>query len=128
MLYAALAQSPVLGGKVSRSIPQPRKKCPACARCMITSSGVAVVADHFWQALKARNAVRVTWDPAPTTRLDNAAIRALLKKTAAAGDGLSARADGNAAAALKSAKRTLSAALLPAPAGARHHGAHELHR
>ena len=68
------------------------------------------MADHFWQALKARNALKITWDPGANVRLDNAAIRALLKKTAAAGDGLSARADGNAAAALKSAKQTLSAA------------------
>ena len=109
MLYAALAQSPVLGGKVLALDSAAAEKMPGVRKVMITSSGVAVVADHFWQALKARNAVRVTWDSGPNDKLDNAAIHTLLKKTAAAGDGLSARADGNAAAALKSAKRTLSA-------------------
>jgi isoquinoline 1-oxidoreductase beta subunit len=71
---------------------------------------VVVVADHFWQALKARRALAITWDPGQNVGLDNAAIQAQLKKTAAAGDGMSARADGNAAAALKSAARRLSAA------------------
>ena len=110
MLYAALAQSPVLGGKVQALDSAAAEKMPGVRKVMITASGVVVVADHFWQALKARNAVRVTWDAGPNARLDNAAIRAMLKKTAAAGDGLSARADGNAAAALKSAKQQLSSA------------------
>jgi isoquinoline 1-oxidoreductase beta subunit len=110
MLYAALAQSPVLGGKMLTLDSATSEKMPGVRKVLITASGVVVVADHFWQALKARNALRVTWDAGPNVRLDNAAIRALLKKTAAGGDGLSARADGNAAAALKSAKQQLSAA------------------
>jgi isoquinoline 1-oxidoreductase beta subunit len=110
MLYAALAQSPVLGGKVLALDSGTSEKMPGVRKVMVTASGVVVVADHFWQALKARNALRVTWDAGPNARLDNAVIRALLKKTATAGDGLSARADGNAAAALKSAKQQLSAA------------------
>ena len=63
-----------------------------------------VVADHFWQALKARNALEISWDPAPTPDSTTPRIRAQLKQTAAAGAGLSARTDGNAAAALKIAQ------------------------
>ncbi len=110
MLYAALAQSPVLGGKVTTLDSGAAEKMPGVRKVMITEGGVVVVADHFWQALKARNALAITWDPGPNARLDDAAIHAMLKKTAAAGDGLSARADGNASAALKSAKQRLSAA------------------
>ena len=110
MLHAALAQSPVLGGKVQALDSGAAEKMPGVRRVMITASGVVVVADHFWQALKARNALAITWDSGLNDRLDNAAIRAQLQRTAAAGDGLSARADGNAAAALKSAKQHLSAA------------------
>jgi isoquinoline 1-oxidoreductase beta subunit len=83
---------------------------PGVRKVLVTSSGVVVVADHFWQALKARKALNATWDPGANARLDNAAIRAMLQKTAAAGAGLTARADGDAAAALKSAKQRLSAA------------------
>jgi isoquinoline 1-oxidoreductase subunit beta len=109
MLHAALAQSPVLGGKVQALDSSAAERMPGVRKVMITASGVVVVADHFWQALKARRVLAITWDSGPNGRLDNAAIHAMLKKTAAAGAGLSARADGNAAAALKSAKQSLSA-------------------
>ncbi|MHB8722596.1 MAG: xanthine dehydrogenase family protein molybdopterin-binding subunit [Steroidobacteraceae bacterium] len=110
MLYAALAQSPVLGGKVTALDPAAAEKMPGVRKVLLSGSGVVVVADHFWQALKARRALNITWDPGANLQLDNAAIRALLKKTAAAGSGLAARTEGDVAAALKSAKLTLSAA------------------
>jgi isoquinoline 1-oxidoreductase beta subunit len=110
MLYAALAQSPVLGGKVKTVDSAVAEKMPGVRKVMITSSGVAVVADHFWQALKARNALAISWDPGANLGLDNAVIAAMLRKTAAAGAGLSARADGHADDALKSAKQRLSGA------------------
>jgi isoquinoline 1-oxidoreductase beta subunit len=110
MLHAVLAQSPVLGGKVQALDSAAAEKMPGVRLVMITASGVVVIADHFWQALKARSALAITWDSGLNDRLDNAAIRNQLKRTAAAGDGLSARADGNVVAALKSANRRLSAA------------------
>ena len=110
MLYAALAQSPVLGGKAAALDSAAAEKMPGVRKVLRSGSGVVVVADHFWQALKARRALNITWDPGANVQLDNAAIHSLLKKTAAAGPGLTARTDGDAAAALKSAKLTLSAA------------------
>lgn len=110
MLYAALAQSPVLGGKLKTLDSGAAEKMPGVRKVLVTAGGVVVVADHFWQALKARNALAITWDPGANGQLDTPAIRDLLKKTAAAGPGLSARNDGDAAAALKSAKLSLSAA------------------
>ncbi|HWX35773.1 MAG TPA: molybdopterin cofactor-binding domain-containing protein [Steroidobacteraceae bacterium] len=110
MLHAVLAQSPVLGGKLTALDSSVAEKMPGVRKVLVTSGGVVVVADHFWQALKARKALNATWDPGANARLDNAAIRAMLQKTAAAGAGLTARADGDAAAALKSAKQRLSAA------------------
>jgi isoquinoline 1-oxidoreductase beta subunit len=110
MLYAALAQSPVLGGTVAQLDSTAAGKMPGVRKILSTASGVVVVADHFWQALKARNALHISWDPGANVALDNAAIHAVLKKTAASDAGLSARADGNAAAALKSAARRLNAA------------------
>jgi len=110
MLYAALVQSPVLGGKATALDSAAAEKMPGVRKVLRSGSGVVVVADHFWQALKARRALNITWDPGANVQLDNAAIHALLKKTAAAGPGLAARTDGDVAAALKSAKLTLSAA------------------
>jgi isoquinoline 1-oxidoreductase beta subunit len=110
MLHAALAQCPVLGGKMEQLDSSAADKMPGVRKILPTASGVVVVADHFWQALKARNALRITWDPGPNANLDNAAIYAQLEKTAASDAGLSARADGDAQAAFKSAKQRLSAA------------------
>jgi isoquinoline 1-oxidoreductase beta subunit len=100
----------VLGGKVKSVDAGATAKMPGVRKVMTTASGVVVVADHFWQALSARKALIIEWDPGPNALLDNASIRALLKKAAASGDGLSARNDGDATAALKSAHRSLSAA------------------
>ncbi|MGA2776079.1 MAG: xanthine dehydrogenase family protein molybdopterin-binding subunit [Steroidobacteraceae bacterium] len=109
MLYAALAQPPVLGGKASRVDSTAAERLPGVHRVLSTPSGVVVVAEHFWQALQAREALKIVWDPGPSAKLDNAAIRSTLHKALAAGAGASARADGNAAATLKAAHQTLSA-------------------
>jgi isoquinoline 1-oxidoreductase subunit beta len=105
MLYAAIAQSPVLGGKVGTLDSRAAEKMPGVRRVVRTDSGVVVVAEHFWQALQARKTLEITWDPGGNARLDNQAISAMLKKTAAAGAGLTARADGDVAQALKAAKQ-----------------------
>jgi isoquinoline 1-oxidoreductase subunit beta len=109
MLHAALAQSPVLGGRLRTLDAAAAEKMPGVRKVMATDSGVLVIADHFWQALKARDALCIDWDPGRNARLDNAAIDALLEKTAAAGDGLVARSDGNANETLKNAPKTLEA-------------------
>jgi len=109
MLYAALAQCPTLGGKAAAVDASRSEIMPGVRRVLSTASGVVVVADHFWQALQARDALRITWEPGANARLDNAAIWGVLEQAAAANQGLVARKDGDAAAALKSAQRTLAA-------------------
>jgi len=109
MLYAALAQSPVLGGKAASVDSAAAQSMRGVRRVLTSSSGVVVVADHFWQALQARNALRITWDPGANARLDSAAMQAVLKKAAATNPGLVARKDGDVAAALKGAQRVLDA-------------------
>jgi isoquinoline 1-oxidoreductase beta subunit len=109
MLYAAIAQSAVLGGKARSVDSAAAEKLPGVRLVLRAPSGVVVVAEHYWQALQAREALKISWDPGANARLDNAAMRASLKKALAAGPGASARADGDAAAALKSAHKTLSA-------------------
>ena len=118
MLYAAIALSPTLGGKAERVDPAAALALPGVRQVVPTASGVVVVAEHFWQAKKARDALRITWDPGANRDLNNAAIWALLDKAAAAGPGASAmKSDdvaaalkgGNAAEALKKAAKTFAA-------------------
>jgi isoquinoline 1-oxidoreductase beta subunit len=109
LVYAALAQSPVLGGRMAALDSSAASAMPGVRKILETPSGVVVVAEHFWQALKARNALHITWDHGGNASLDNAGIRAALERAAAAGPGLKSRAEGDAAAALAGAKRRVSA-------------------
>ncbi len=53
MLYAALAQCPVIGGKpISFSDADEAKKMPGVKNVVQISDGVAVVADTYWHARK----------------------------------------------------------------------------
>jgi isoquinoline 1-oxidoreductase subunit beta len=108
MKYAALAQSPVLGGSVKAVDSTAAEKMPGVVKVVTTKSGVAVVADHYWQAHTARDALKISWDAGPNAHLDTASMRAGLK--AAKGAPLSARSDGDAGAALKAAKKRVEAA------------------
>ncbi|MDB6082458.1 MAG: aldehyde oxidase [Gammaproteobacteria bacterium] len=109
MLYGALAQSPVLGGKVATLDAAAAETMPGVRKVVVTASGVVVVAEHFWQAMQARRALKITWNPGANAQLDNAAIRSLLEKAATTDPGSSARSEGDAVGALKSAKQSLRA-------------------
>jgi isoquinoline 1-oxidoreductase beta subunit len=100
MLYGALAQPPVLGGKLKSFDATAAKAMPGVVDVVQTDSGVVVVADSWWRAKKARDALQVTWDAGPNARLDNAAILRGLK-AAAPRQGQVARNDGDVAAALR---------------------------
>lgn len=108
MLHGAFAQCPILGGKLASFDATAAKAMPGVKDVVGTDNGVVVVADHYWQAQKALATVNVEWDAGANAALDNAAIRARLKK-ASSRTGRAARSDGNAAAALKSAAKVVRA-------------------
>ena len=72
------------------------------------SSGVAVIAEHFWAAKQGRDALRIEWDAGPNQGLDSQAISAEFAK-AAESEGVVERNDGDTAQALKRAAKTLEA-------------------
>lgn len=109
MLYAALAQSPTLGGTLTAVDPAAAEAMPGVRKVLQCPQGVVVVADHFWQALQARSALKLTWDPGGNAGVDNAMVRATLARALKSGTSLTARTDGDPARALKGAHRTLSA-------------------
>jgi isoquinoline 1-oxidoreductase beta subunit len=102
MLYATLAQSSVLGGTVKEFDDSAAAAMPGVRKILQTPTGIVVVADHFWQAVKARDALKISWHSAKESAgLDDAAIRASLRKTLATDPGKAARAEGDVAAALR---------------------------
>ncbi|MGB8327425.1 MAG: xanthine dehydrogenase family protein molybdopterin-binding subunit [Steroidobacteraceae bacterium] len=108
MLYAALAQPPVLGGKVRSFDDAKARAMPGVKAVVQTSSGVAVVADSWWQARKARDALAIAWDAGPNAGLNDGAI--LRGLHAAASDaGKVARTVGDTGAAIQTAARVVRA-------------------
>jgi isoquinoline 1-oxidoreductase beta subunit len=107
MLYAALAQSPVLGGK-ARSVDDSKARgMPGVQGVVQTSSGVAVVASSWWQARRARDVLAIEWDDGANAGLNDASILRGLQQ--ATGAGQSARRDGDVDAAIKAAARVVGA-------------------
>ena len=62
MVYASLEQSPVIGGKVKSLDAAAAKTMPGVVDVVQIPDGVAVVANSYWGAVKARRALKIEWD------------------------------------------------------------------
>ena len=108
MLHASIEQSPTVGGKLHSFDASAAEKLPGVHKVMATTSGVAVIADHYWQARRARAAVKVTWAAGPKATLATAESGATVE-AGAANAGKPARQEGDATAALGKAAKVLRA-------------------
>ena len=115
MLYASVLRSPVFGGKV-KSFDATKAKAVKGVKDVVEIkpsgtdlpwSGVAVVANSTWAAMKGREALEVTWDEGPHAGESTAALRAELAKVAA--EGKSITNNGDVTAALGAAAKTIEA-------------------
>jgi len=108
MLTATVVHCPVFGGKVA-SFDASRTKAVAGVRQVVQiSSGIAVVADHFWAAKKGADALKITWDEGPYANLSSADIRRTFTELAKQ-PGRVRRNDGDANKALEQAPRKIEA-------------------
>ncbi|QOX80473.1 xanthine dehydrogenase family protein molybdopterin-binding subunit [Trichlorobacter lovleyi] len=99
MLTAVIARSPVFGGKVV-SVHADKAKAVAGVRSVVTiEAGVVVAADDFWQALKGREQLEITWDEGRWNTLATPVMHEQYARLAET-PGLVARKDGDAAAYL----------------------------
>jgi isoquinoline 1-oxidoreductase subunit beta len=108
MLIASLAQCPVLGGKPMSMDDTKAKAMPGVKAVVKIDDGVAVVADTFWQAKKARDALNITWDNGPGVALSTASITQGLKD-ALAKPSASVKKTGTAESAIAGAAKKLEA-------------------
>jgi isoquinoline 1-oxidoreductase beta subunit len=74
MAYAALAQCPALGGKVKSFNASKAQGMPGVKQVVQISDGVAVVADSYWRARKALDAVTIEWDDSAVAGVSTTAI------------------------------------------------------
>jgi isoquinoline 1-oxidoreductase beta subunit len=108
MVHAAVARSPVFGGKVKTFDPAPALAVPGVRKVVQIGSGVAVVAENTWAAFQGKQALRIEWDEGATAQWSNDGI-ATAFKTAAEKSGQSVRAVGDVDAGLQGAVSTVEA-------------------
>ncbi|MBC7956683.1 MAG: xanthine dehydrogenase family protein molybdopterin-binding subunit [Cytophagales bacterium] len=82
MVYAALEQCPVIGGKVKSFDAAKAKGMPGVIDVVQIPDGVAVVADTWWHANKAREVLSVQWDEGAGATLNDKAMLAAIKAAA----------------------------------------------
>ena len=109
MLYAAIVRCPVFGGAL-KAVDESSIAAMRGVRGVVRmADAVAVVADSWWRAKRAADALRVEWDDRGNAGVSTAAIAELVRAGLAAPAGQIGRADGDAAAALAGAPRRLTA-------------------
>ena len=109
MVYASLEQCPVIGGTVVSFDATKAKAMPGVIAVVQIDDGVAVVANSYWRAKKAREALRVTWDEGAGAKLNNAVMMAGIRDAEKTSKIISIKKTGDSAMAMKGAAKTLKA-------------------
>jgi isoquinoline 1-oxidoreductase beta subunit len=108
MVYAAVARPPRFGGVAKSIDDKVAKAVKGVVAVAPISSGVAVIADSFWTAMKARDALQIEWDESKAEKRSTPQLFAEYRKLAEK-PGESARHEGDVGAALKGAAKTVTA-------------------
>ncbi|MGZ6884886.1 MAG: molybdopterin cofactor-binding domain-containing protein [Acidimicrobiia bacterium] len=74
-----VARAPTIGGSVLTVDDAAARAMPGVLGVARIPSGVAVAATTFGEALAARDALRITWDPGPNAGLSDSQIRSKLR-------------------------------------------------
>lgn len=110
MVYASLAQCPVIGGKVKSFDGSKAKASAGVIDVVQISDGVAVVANSWWQAKKARDLLSIQWDEGAGAALSDASVIDGTRQALKTGKVLEiTKPQGDVAAALKGAAKVLEA-------------------
>ncbi|MEO8463940.1 MAG: xanthine dehydrogenase family protein molybdopterin-binding subunit [Gammaproteobacteria bacterium] len=107
MLVAVVAHAPKFGAKVASFDATKTRTLPGVVDVVQIPTGVAVLADGYWTALKGREALTVRWDESGAEKRGSAELLAEYKALAGK-PGLVALNSGDTAAALGNAKKKLA--------------------
>jgi isoquinoline 1-oxidoreductase subunit beta len=108
MVFALVARPPVFGGKVVNFDASEALKIKGVRAVEQVPSGVAVIADRFWPAKLGRDKLKISWDEGANAKLSTSQMLADFSKQSAS-PGTIAKKTGDAAAALASAAKTITA-------------------
>ncbi len=110
MLNAAIKDSPVFGGKIKSVNAAAVLSRPGVKKVVrVGDSAVAVVADTWWRAKTALDALPIEWDAGPNAQASSAAVAAVLKVALDAPEAVVGHTVGDAKAALAGAARKVEA-------------------
>jgi isoquinoline 1-oxidoreductase subunit beta len=113
--YAALAQCPVFGGSLKRADAAKAKAMPGVQAVVeleatpTSAAAVAVVADRWWRAKRALEAIEIQWDEGANAKLDSAAQREVYADLLDEGEARAYESVGNAPLELAAAKQVVQA-------------------
>ncbi len=110
MLNAAIRDCPVVGGTVKSVDAAAVEKMPGVRKVVrVGDSAVAVVADTFWRAKQAVEALQIVWDEGPNAKVSSETIAATLKEGLDASEAFVGNKAGDAGAALMGAAKVVEA-------------------
>jgi len=119
MLHAMFVKCPVFGGKVAGANVDRLKSMPGIRDAFVVDGGsdlhgllggVAIVGDHWWAVRQARQQLSVTWDEGAAAALSSDDFARRAAAFAQQPGEVTARNDGDVAAALQGAAHTIEAA------------------
>jgi len=110
MLNAAIKDCPVFGGKVKSFNAAAIDKRPGVKKVVrVGDSAVAVIADTWWHAKTALDALPIEWDEGPTAKASSEDFAKTLKAALDATDAVVGNQVGDTKAAMASAARKIEA-------------------
>jgi len=110
LLNAAIRDCPVFGGTVKSFNAAAVEGRPGVRQVVqVGTSAVAVVADTWWRAKAAVEALPIDWDLGPNSQVSSNSIREILKAGLDAKEAVVGSTKGDAPAALASASRKVEA-------------------
>jgi isoquinoline 1-oxidoreductase beta subunit len=108
MKTAAIRACPVRGGRLKSYAADKIQTMPGVLRVLaVDDTAVAVVAETFWQAKIALDALQIEWDEGPSASVTSASIDAMVKEGLDSPDAFVGNKAGDAASALKQAAKTV---------------------
>ncbi len=110
MLCAAIKDCPVFGGKLVSFDEAKIKGMPGVNSAVrVNDSTVAVVADTWWRAKTALDALPIVWDEGPNAKVDSASIDAHIKSGLTAEGVYASRVEGEALKAIEASAKKVEA-------------------
>jgi isoquinoline 1-oxidoreductase beta subunit len=110
MLNAAIKDCPVFGGKVKSFDAAKITGMPGVRHVVpVGDSAVAVVADTWWHAKTALDALPIVWDEGPNAQVSSATIAEMLKEGLDANQAFARNQNGDVKAAIAGAAKKVEA-------------------